>query len=65
MFYTDDPVADFNRHDREQQAWLNKLPECCECGHPIQSECLFDIAGHLYCEDCMEGFKSCTENYID
>lgn len=65
MFYTDDPHADFDRHDREQQAWLNKLPVCCVCEEPIQSECLYDVGGELYCEECGESVLKCyTENYI-
>ena len=66
MFFTDDPVADFHRHDREQEAWLKKLPICDLCGEHIQSEQLFDIEGDLYCEDCGESlFKRNAENYIE
>lgn len=64
MFYTDDPHADFLRHDREQEAELKKLPVCCCCENPIQSEDLWDIDNSLYCEDCMKEFKHSTENYI-
>ena len=66
MYRTDDPVADFHRHDWEQEAWLKKLPVCCICHEPIQSEELFDIEGDLYCEDCGDSlFKRYTENYIE
>ena len=66
MFISDDPIADFHRHDREQEAWLKKLPVCCNCHEPIQSEQLFDIDGDLYCEECGESmFKWNTENYIE
>ena len=64
MFYTDDPHADFDRHDREQAECLKRLPVCCVCEEPIQSEDLWDIDGSLYCESCMEDFKHSTENYI-
>lgn len=64
MYYTDDPHADFDRYDRDQEAALRNLPICCNCQEHIQSEDLYDIDGSLYCEDCMEGFKSCTDNYI-
>lgn len=65
MFYTDDPHADFDRHDREQSEWLDTLPVCCRCGEPIQTDKLFDIDGDLYCEDCGESeFMHSTENYI-
>lgn len=63
--YTDDPIADFHRHDQEQEAELKKLPKCEKCGQPIQSEDLYDIEGDLYCEKCGDGlFKRYTENYI-
>lgn len=65
MSYTDNPVADFERHDAEQQAWLDKLPKCCWCDKPIQDEYLFDIKGDLYCEGCMEErFKNPTDRYM-
>ncbi len=65
MFYTDDPHADFDRHDREQTESLKKLPVCEKCGQPIQSEELYDIEGFLYCEKCGDSlFKRYTENYI-
>ena len=66
MYYTDDPHADFDRHDREQNEWLKRLPVCCSCGEPIQSEKLFDIEGDLYCEDCGKSeFVHDIEDYID
>ena len=66
MFLTDDPVADFDRWDAEQQDELEKLPNCCGCGEPIQDDDLFDIDGDLYCEECMEAhFKRPVENYIE
>ena len=40
MLPSDDHVTDFNRHDAEQTAWLNSLPECSICGEPIQQEML-------------------------
>lgn len=54
----------FLAHERRQEAELKKLPICCECLDPIQTENLYDVGGDLYCETCMEGFKRITENYI-
>ena len=66
MYYTDDPVADFERHDAEQQKMLKKLPKCVHCGEPIQDEHLYDIDGELFCEECMkEIFRKSTELYIE
>lgn len=54
MPWTDDPVADFERHDREQTAWLNNLPECSICGGHIQQERAFCKDGFWICHECYE-----------
>lgn len=54
MFYSNDPVSDFQRHDIKQQAMLNKLPRCCECDEPIQDEFCYEINDELICKDCMD-----------
>lgn len=46
MFYTDDPIRDFERYDREQARQLEQLPKC-ECGRTI-----FDY--DTICEECRE-----------
>ena len=67
MFYrTGDPLADFDRWDAEQQAALNKLPKCTECGEPIQSEELFEFDGKLICPEYLDGnHKHWVEDYIE
>lgn len=66
MPYTDDPIRDFERHDAEQNKWLELLPRCCECGERIQEDDLFDIQGDLYCWDCaIKLFRKSTDNYIN
>lgn len=54
MFYTDDPVADFHRHDAEKEDALALLPVCSECGKHIQDEHCFVINDEAICEHCME-----------
>ena len=54
----------FDRHDAEQEDWLDRRPKCEECGHPIQDEYLFEIDGNLYCESCVKVlFRKETEDY--
>ena len=66
MFYSDDPLADFERYDAEQQAKLDKLPCCCECDEPIQSEACYEINGELICEECLENnHKKWVEDFIE
>lgn len=57
MFYTDDPARDFANWDAEQQRELDRLPECADCGHPIQDETAFYINGEWICEDCMDSYR--------
>ena len=51
--WTDDPVADAERHIAEQDAMLDKLPRCSECDEPIQDEYCFEVNGELICDGCM------------
>ena len=53
MSWTDNPVRDFDRWDREQTDRLNSLPKCDICGEPIQDEYMYEIGGDRYCESCM------------
>jgi hypothetical protein len=53
----------FCQHEAKQERWLAKLPECSECGEPIQTEFCYEIDGDLYCENCMDCHRICTEKY--
>lgn len=55
--FTDDPVADFYRHDQKQTKWLNSLPICQRCGEAIQQERAVCIDGFWYCDDCIEHYR--------
>jgi formylmethanofuran dehydrogenase subunit E len=57
MFLSDDPVADFNRLDREQARRLAKLPTCQSCGDAIQQERAVCIEGFWFCDDCLEFYR--------
>lgn len=63
MFYrTDDPLADFDRHDMEEQEWLDKLPKCADCGEPIRDDHYYLINDEPICPDCLDaGYRK--ENY--
>ena len=66
MFYTDDPVADFYRHDAEQQAELAKRPRCSECDEPIQDVFCFEINDELVCDECMHNnHRKCVEDFME
>lgn len=60
-----DDVDDYDRgQEREEKAWLNKLPRCCCCGEPIRSEKCWTIGGEIYCEECINDGEDYTENHM-
>ena len=64
-YYTDDPVADAERYSADQDRQLARLPECDNCGYPIQDEHYYDVNGTILCRSCLENdFKKHTEDYI-
>ena len=64
--WTNDPLADFARHEAQQQKKLDKLPHCSECGEPIQDEYLYEFCGDLMCQECLESqYKKPVEDFID
>ena len=69
MQRTDDPIADFNRHDAERERRLIRFPKCDCCGERIQDDDLFDFDGELICPECLpdwlnESHKKRTVDYI-
>lgn len=66
MSYTDDPLLDFDRFDREQQKRLDKLPVCADCGEAVQNDHYYLINDAVICPDCMEsGYRKEVDDYID
>jgi formylmethanofuran dehydrogenase subunit E len=57
MFYSDNPIADFDRWDAEQNKQLENLPVCADCDNPIQDDSAYYINGEWICEDCMDSYK--------
>ncbi len=64
-YFSEDPAVDFDRWDAEQQAALERLPECAECGEPIQDEVCYALGGVYICPDCLETvYRVYTEDCI-
>lgn len=62
--YVPDNYDAFERYADQQERTLDKLPKCCYCGEAIQDECLIDIDGELYHEDCFnDNFRKATSDY--
>lgn len=66
MFYSDDPIADFERHDAKQQSELEKLPRCSECDEPIQDDFCYEINDELICDNCMrDNHRKSVDDFIE
>lgn len=66
MYFSDDPVADYDRHCAEQERKLAKYPKCDNCGEYITDEYFYNIDGTFICEDCMKiDFRKNTEDFIE
>lgn len=65
MFYTDDPLADFLRHDDEEIRWVNSRPVCSECGEHIVDETAYYIDCKWICQGCMENHEKYIEDFDD
>lgn len=61
LYRTDNPIADFDRYDREQSRRLARLPKCAICREPIQQEYAVCIDGVYYCGECLDDLKE----YLD
>lgn len=62
---TGDALSDFDSYSAEQEAELQKLPKCCECGEPIQSDICFEFDLGLICPDCLSrNHRKLVDDYI-
>ena len=53
MFGTDNPLADYDRHMREQQRQIDKLPKCYECGESITGELCYEFNDEYICSESL------------
>lgn len=64
MFYTDDPIRDFERYDSRREKTLENRPVCCECGERVQAEYYFDINDEVICPACLfDNHRKDVEDY--
>lgn len=65
MFFTDDPVRDYDRYQEEQDKQLQKLPRCSECDNPIQTEECYEFNDELICPECLkDNHRKPVEDYV-
>lgn len=44
-------------HDTDQERQLSKLPECADCGEPIQQDTAVYMGGVWYCDSCIDAYR--------
>ena len=56
MLFTNNPIADFHRHDAKQEekhkAYIESLPKCEYCKKPIDEDTCLEVDDEYYHEDC-------------
>lgn len=57
MFYVPDPYDEFVRHEAEIDRRGKHRPKCHLCHSPITGDEAYEIAGEIYCPDCIEEQK--------
>ena len=66
MFYTDDPGRDADRYWGAKEDELDKLPRCCECDEPIQSDECYEFNDELICPKCLDSnHRKWVDNYVN
>jgi formylmethanofuran dehydrogenase subunit E len=63
MFYTDDPLRDFENYDRQQAEREEQLPKCDYCGDPIYGH-YYEIDGENVCPGCLDEHFRKEREYI-
>lgn len=66
MYYTDDPVADFERYDRECIRHLRTRHLCSCCMETIMDDTAVKIGPRWYCPDCEdEAWAKIRPEYLE
>jgi formylmethanofuran dehydrogenase subunit E len=64
VYRSDDPMRDFDRWQKEQDAWEASLPRCERCGETVD-DYIYDVDGELLCIDCLnDKFRKNVEDYM-
>lgn len=66
MYYTGDPIRDFENYDRDLERELRRLPCCAKCGERIQDDECWEIDGEIICTECLEdNYRRFTNDLIE
>ena len=67
MAWTDNPARDWDTYTERQERRLARLPHCCECGEPIQTDEFYEFEdGRYICPECLdENHRKDLDDYLD
>jgi late competence protein required for DNA uptake (superfamily II DNA/RNA helicase) len=57
MYYSNNPLADFDRYCEDEESARQMHPRCARCSD-ILEDVVYEIGEELYCEDCIVGAKT-------
>lgn len=57
MYFTDDPVADYESYSSQQEKQLEQLPKCNQCGEPIQQDDAVYFNDKYICDRCLDDLR--------
>lgn len=65
-FYSDNPVADYDRYDAYLARQEARLPVCDDCDKPIHGDDYYEIDGEILCEECMKDrYRRSVADWLD
>ena len=60
-YFSDNLDRDIDNYMDEYDYQVRSAPKCSECGEPIMDDFCYRIGENIYCEDCIESFKTYVE----
>lgn len=54
LYYTDDPVSDYERYSAELEGYGKLLPDCDDCGERITDDYCYTDGDTVICEECLK-----------
>ena len=62
FFHSDDPIADFDAHDKYTAEQVRTYPKCYCCEEHIVQEDAVNIGSLWFCDECLSDHRKVTIN---
>ena len=60
-----DNYSRWEQHEAAQEKALASRPVCSECDEYIQEETAYYINGEWICENCMDTYRRCVDDFCE